>query len=211
MNGIPLKLVEKINILEFTWTINYHDHIDYICNKANRLFGFLRWNLHSCHKHSKEYAYKWFLLPSIEYCCAIWDPYHHNDIYKLKIIQHHAAWFVLKKAWIRHHRDSITEMLNELNWPSLQERRKQARLILLYKIVNHLLLVPNRCLPSLNQTATRAHHDQKFNHIQASVNTYLYSFLPRTIFPDGTIYTSQIWPALTLKHSNNWQFLNPKF
>ena len=47
--------------------------------------------------------------------------------------------------------------------------------------VNHLLLVPNRCLPSLNQTATRAHHDQKFNHIQSSVNTYLYSFLPRTI------------------------------
>ena len=31
------------------------------------------------------------------------------------------------------------------------------------------------------KTATRAHHDQKFNHIQASVNTYLYSFLPRTI------------------------------
>ena len=35
--------------------------------------------------------------------------------------------------------------------------------------------------PSLKQTATRAHHDQKFNHIQASVNTYLHSFLPRTI------------------------------
>ena len=73
-------------------------------------------------------------------------------------------------------------MLNELNWPSLQERRKQACLILLYKIVNHLLLVPNHCLPLLNQTATHAHHDQKFNPIiQASVNTYLYSFLPRTI------------------------------
>ena len=26
-----------------------------------------------------------------------------------------------------------------------------------------------------------AHHDQKFNHIQSSVNMYLYSFLPRTI------------------------------
>ena len=87
------------------------------------------------------------------------------------MIQHRAARFVLNKPWLRHHCDSITEMLNELNWPSLQERRKQARLILLYKIVNHLLLVPNRCLPSLNQTATRAHHDQKFNHIQASVNT----------------------------------------
>ena len=97
------------------------------------------------------------------------------------MIQHRAARFVLNKPWNRHHRDSITDMLNELNWPSLHERRKQARLILLYKIVNHLLLVPNRCLPSLNQTATRAYHNQKFNHIQSSVNTYLYSFLPRTI------------------------------
>ena len=56
-----------------------------------------------------------------------------------------------------------------------------ARLVLLYKIVNHLLLVPNCCLPSLNQTAICAHHDQKFNHIQALVNTYLYLFLPGTI------------------------------
>ena len=39
--------------------------------KANRLLGFLKRNLHSCHKHFKEYAYKQFLLPSIEYCCAI--------------------------------------------------------------------------------------------------------------------------------------------
>ena len=52
------------------------------------------------------------------------------------MIQHRAA-FVLNKPWIRHHRDSITKMLNELNWLSLQERRKQAQIILLYKIVNH--------------------------------------------------------------------------
>ena len=183
MNGVPLKSVEKIKYLGVYLNnkLSWHDHIDYICNKANRLLGFLKQNLHSCHKHFKEYVYKQFLLPSIEYCCAIWDPHHQNDISKLEMIQHRAARFVLNKSWNRHHRDSITDMLNELNWPPLQERRKQARLILLYKIVNHLLLVPNRCLPSLNQTATRAHHDQKFNHMQSSVNTYLYSFLPRTI------------------------------
>ena len=79
------------------------------------------------------------------------------------MIQHYATRFILNKPWFRHRHDSITEMLNELSWPSLQERRKQAHLILLYKIVNHLLLAPNCCLPSLNQTATHAHHNQKFN------------------------------------------------
>ena len=121
MNGVPLKLVEKIKYLGIYLNneLSWHDHIDYICNKANRLLGFLKWNLHSCHKHFKEYGYKQFLLPSIEYCCAIWDPYHQNDIYDLEMIQpriqHCAARFVLNETWIRHHRDSITEMLNKLN------------------------------------------------------------------------------------------------
>ena len=152
MNGIPLRSVEKVKYLgvylnnKLTW----HDHIDYICNKANRLLGFLKRNLYSCHKHFKEYAYKQFLLPSLEYCCAIWDPYYQTDISKLEIVQHRAARFVLNKPWNRHHHDSITEIFQELNWPSLQQHRKQARLILLYKIVNNLLFVLSRCLPSLN-------------------------------------------------------------
>ena len=194
INGVPLKLVERIKYLGIYLNnkLSRHDYIDYICNKANRLLGFLRQNLHSCHKHFKEYAYKQFLLPSIEYCCTIWDPYYQNNIHKLETIQHCAARFVLIKPWIRHHCDSITKILNELNWPSLQERRKQARLILLYKIVNPLLLVPNRCLPSLNQTATRAHHDQKFNHNASfSKHLSLFFFYPE-LFPNGTIYTSQI-------------------
>jgi len=101
------------------------------------------------------------------------------------MVQQRAAHFVLNKPWNRHHHDSITEILKELNWTSLKDRRKQAhlltRLILLCKIINHLLLVPDRCLPPSNLSATRARHNQKFNQIQSSVNTYLYSFLSRTI------------------------------
>ena len=90
MNGVPFKLVEKIKYLGIYLNnkLSWHDHIDFICNTANRLLRFLRQNLHSCRKHFKEYAYKQFLLPSIEYCCAIWDPHHHNDIYELEMIQH---------------------------------------------------------------------------------------------------------------------------
>ena len=69
-------------------------------------------NLHSCHKHFKEYTYKQFLLPSIEYCCVIWEPHHQNDISKLEMIQYRAAHFVLNKPWNIHHHDSITYMLN---------------------------------------------------------------------------------------------------
>ena len=40
--------------------------------------------------------------------------------------------------------DSVTAMLDELGWPILSKRRKDARLILFYKIVNNLAqLVPH--------------------------------------------------------------------
>jgi len=130
MNEIPLRSVEKVKYLGIYLNNkpSRYDHIDYICNW---LLGFLKQNLYSCDKHFKEYAYKKFLLPSLEYCCAIWDPHHQIDITKLEMIQHRAARFVLNKPWNRHHQDSITEMLKELNWPSLQQCRKQAHHILI--------------------------------------------------------------------------------
>ena len=130
-------------------------HIDYI---SNRLLGFLTRNLRNSPRYFKEYAYKQLVLPSIEYCCSIWDPHQKYLIDKLEMIQHRAARFVLNKPWNRHQRDSITDMLKELNWPSLQERRKQSRLILMYKIVSHLLIVPDRCLPTPMSSYTVPHY-----------------------------------------------------
>ena len=55
------------------------------------------------------HVYKQLLLPSIEYCSAIWDPYHHTDKNKLEMIQHYAASFVLNKPWHREQQNnSIT-------------------------------------------------------------------------------------------------------
>ena len=71
-----------------------------------------------------EYVYKQLLLPSIEYCSAIWDPYHHSDINKLEMIQHYAARFILNKSWHRQQQhDSITVMFSYVSkskWPSLE-------------------------------------------------------------------------------------------
>ena len=184
MRGIPLKTVDKHCYLGIHLhnKLSWHPHIDYISHKANRLLGFLKQNLHACPKYFKEYAYKQLVLPTIEYCCSIWDPCHQNVIDKLEMIQHQAARFVFNRPWNRHQRDSITDMLKELNWPSLQDRRRHARLILMYKITNHLLFVPDRCLPTPSHlTSTRAHHPQKFSHPQSKVDIYRYSFSPRTI------------------------------
>ena len=73
-------------------------------------------------------------------------------------------------------------MLANLKWPSLENRWKISRLILLFKIVRKLLIVPNHCLPtSAPLESTRANHMLKLAHIQSRIDIYRYSFLPRTI------------------------------
>jgi len=60
--------------------------------------------LHHCPSHLKEHAYKQIVLPSVEYCCSIWDAYQQTSIHKLEMIQHHdrAAHFVLNRPWRRN-------------------------------------------------------------------------------------------------------------
>ena len=122
MYSIPLQVVKQHHYLgvlldnRLSWT----PHIHFICNKANRLLGLLRRNLYHCPSYLKERAYKQIVLPSIEHCSTIWDPYQQTSIHKLKMVQHRAARFVLNKPWRRNHRDSITKMLQSLNWLHLR-------------------------------------------------------------------------------------------
>ena len=79
--------------------------------------------------------------------------------------------------------ESITKMLADLHWPTLQNRRKQARLIL-HDVLNcnANLTVPVHCLPPPSTlTCTRANHPMKYAHLQSNMDIYKYSFLPRTI------------------------------
>ena len=77
-------------------------HVDHIYNKASRLLGFFNWNLYSSPAQIKEYLYKQLLLPSIEYCSAIWDPYHQTDIKKIEMVQHHAVRLYWTNRGINH-------------------------------------------------------------------------------------------------------------
>ena len=76
-----------------------------------------------------------FVLRSVtllEYCSTIWDPYQQTFINKLEMIQHRAARFVLNKPWRKNYRDSITDVIQSLNWLSLEKRRRDSRVYFSY-------------------------------------------------------------------------------
>ena len=58
--------------------LSWQPHIQYTCNKAGKILGFLQRNLWHCPTDLRQLAYKQFILPILEYCAPIWDPYHQN-------------------------------------------------------------------------------------------------------------------------------------
>ena len=149
-------------------------------------------DLNACDRRSEQ-AYKQMVLPLLEYCASIWDPHHQSDIQKLEMVQHRAARFVTNKPWTHNNNDSVTKMSYDLKWPSLQSRRKYLRLILLFKIINHLLLIPHHYFPPpAKLNSTRANHPLKFYHYQPSNDTYRFLFLPRTVLDWNKLPISNI-------------------
>ena len=82
MSDIPLAVTEQHLYLgvKLHHKLSWKPHIDYICSKANKTIGFLKRNLHHCPKYLRELAYKQFVIPVLEYCSPIWDPYHQSHI-----------------------------------------------------------------------------------------------------------------------------------
>ncbi len=68
--------------------------------------------------------------PTLEYASVVRDPYQQNDIHRLDMVQRRAARYVTNRY---HNTSSVTDMINQLEWPSLQERRQHSRLLMLYK------------------------------------------------------------------------------
>jgi len=158
--------------------LDWGEHINNISNKANRNLNFIRRNLNIASTHIKETAYTSLVRPTVEYACTVWDPHEKGDINRLEMIQRRAARFVKNNY---HNRSSVTDMINDLGWRSLQDRRRDARLTMLFKIdteqvaidkSNHLIQ-PNRL--------SRNMHPRSFQIPSSNTSHRLYSFFPRTI------------------------------
>ena len=69
-------------------------------------------------------------------------------------------------------------MLHQLQWPSLQERRAQAKVTMMYRITHHLVDIP---LVQLTPTMSVRGHNQRFLVPFARTLIYQHSYFPDTI------------------------------
>ena len=91
---------------------------------------FLWHNLALAPLHTKEGAYKTLVRPQLEYAAHILHPYHETQITQVEKVQRTAARWTCRR-W--RNAPSLGDMLDELDWPSLEARREQSSLTF-YKI-----------------------------------------------------------------------------
>jgi hypothetical protein len=179
LNNTDLQTVETTTYLgiEISNTLNWSPHIDKVAKKGNRSLGFVKRNIKTSNTKVKTLAYNSLVRPILEYACQVWDPHTEKDIQKLESVQRRAARYVTNRY---HNTSSPTEMISNLKWDSLKQRRAKIRLITLYKIIHNLIEIPREqyLLPT---TSTYQQQSLNFYRPITTTNYLKYSFFPRTI------------------------------
>ena len=122
-------------------------------------------------------AYKGIVRPLLEYCAPVWSPHQLKYTHMLEMIQRRAARFTLNKY---HNTSSVTNMLHDLGWESLQSRRTRIDFTTFYKIQHGLAAVP---IPPIVQRPQRTRPDatHRFQAPYCSTEAYRHSFFRRVI------------------------------
>ena len=170
--------------------------------KGNRALGFVKRNIRVASRTTKEKAYKALVQPTLEYTSTVWSPHQGELRYNIEMIQRRAARFVMARY---DQRDSVTEMLEELSWDTLEQRRLKARIIMGYRITHKLVMIPSEKLkPSKD---TNRGHDMKYIQIGTNRNYYKHSFFLKW-FPYGTAFLRQQYQLQALRTSETSYLLS---
>ena len=181
MLGQQLETVHQYPYLgvELSEDLGWEPHINKVISKANRTLGFLRRNIYKCPQDIKAQTYISLVRSHLEYALSVWDPLRKCHINALEMVQRKAARFVTSNY--TREPGTVTTILQNLGWQTLENRRQMARLTLLYKFINQEAAVNIPPYLTKPTTRTRQYHSQRFFRLSTSIDTYKYSFIPRTI------------------------------
>ena len=135
--------------------------------------AFLNRNLKGCPKKLSDTAYISLIRPALEYNCSVWYLHKRSNKDKVEKVQRRAAQFVLNNF---RRKASVSEMLHNLGWQSLDSRRPDQRLVLFYKLVIDSRQLKRRTSSRQLDSCTRKNHSFKFKHLQANCDSYRFSF-----------------------------------
>ena len=111
--------------------------------------------------------------PHLEYASPVWNPHMHKDVELLQNVEKFALRMVTKRWDTGYH-----ELLDMAALPSLETRRLQSSLCILYKIVHNLCYFPSNIITSRPNVSKRTDRQLLLHQPFAHTNAYMYSFVP---------------------------------
>ena len=194
LKGATLESVEDATYLgvEISNNLSWHKQCNKVAAKGNKILGFIKRNVRTSSSNTKEYTYKTLVRPTVEYSSSVWSPHQLELKNTIERVQRRAARFVTRRY---DRTDSVTDMLNVLSWETLEQRRMKARVVMGYRIVHRLVMIPdNQLIPST--VGTRG-HDRKYQQLPARTNYYKHTFFPSMIplwnsLPDTVVSASSL-------------------
>ena len=145
---------------------------------AHRTLDVLNAFKYKLDRKSLERLYFTYVRPKLEYGSIVWDNIPRYLVDLLEDVQIRAARIICG-ATINTSRSMIYK---ELGWETLQERRKNQRLIAMYKIKNDT--APQYLcdsLPKPHETGYALRNNDSLPNFRARINIFQNSFFPQTI------------------------------
>ena len=171
-----LEQVQSAKYLGLTITddLDWGQHISEITFKATKTLGVFFGAIWHWHLGT----YKTLVRPQLEYAAPIWHPYDETQTAKVEKVQRTAARWTCRR-W--RNTSCVGEMLDELEWPSLEFRRERSSLTFFYKIHSGTVsLDKDKYLtPAPNLRCSRASHESQYTCPFAYSDALKNSFFPK--------------------------------
>ena len=106
---------------------------------------------------------KSLVIPLLEYCCQLWNPWKAKDIQAIEAIQRTFTYKIIEVQHLNY-----WERLHELKLYSLHRRRERYIIIYIWKITQHM--VPNIDGTIGHTIKTRKHPIKTWNTVRYSVS-----------------------------------------
>ena len=132
--------------------LTFKTHIETKCTNATKVLNLLRRNLHFAPSSVKAKAYMSCVRPIIEYASTCWSPSSLKLNHQLEMVQNRAAKFVTNTypQKDQYEQFSVTSLIDQLGWDTLETRRSHIKLSMAYKILNNQVILPPKLLPRVS-------------------------------------------------------------
>lgn len=137
LNNSILKKVNEIKDLGviFDSKLTFKAHIQKVHSKCYKMFGFINRNTQNFRASTYKVLYQSFIVSNHDYASPVWSPCHSSKDAVLESIQRKFVRNYHKKANIDYNSDNYSQVCNEMNVVSLNNRRKRNDVLFLKKIL----------------------------------------------------------------------------